>query len=514
MRKFLKNQKGVNLVTLSVTIIIIMAILGIVLYNVRSNLGIQRLQSMQSDIENLRGKVSNYYLQYGALPILKKQIINDSVLNDNIKTVENTNVDKGNYYVIDLSALENLTLTYGEDYEKIKNESESNIADLKDNENNTLTDLYIINSVSHNIFYVHGIKYDGTMYYKQYQDAEDADIGISGINLTESETSNWSPLYATTTKYKDKNDNVAIIPAGFQVSRKSGEDTIENGLVVRDSNENEWVWIPVSSEDLALMYEEDEIGWTMLGTDVNTKYKTLSTMLGSRTLNRTNPGLTTDPYYREPDLLSQYDIDQTYRTQAGFEDLADMATKLKDDYKKMIDSVKMNEGFYVGRYELGGNLQQPLEQKNKTTIINQNWYNMYKACKSFSDENIEARMIWGCQWDQVCRFINNHGDKKDLNDSTAYGNYNDSASPANIPEAGSIQATGFSEKWKVNNIYDLAGNCDEWTQEPASTDCRTYRGGSYSSSGTSYSISGREKNYGDPGSTYNTRSSRPILYLK
>ena len=62
------------------------------------------------------------------------------------------------------------------------------------------------------------------------------------------------------------------------------ETTIENGLVVTDGSGNQWVWIPVSSSDLALMYEENTTGWTMLGTtapnEVVTKYRTLGTTLG------------------------------------------------------------------------------------------------------------------------------------------------------------------------------------------------------------------------------------------
>ena len=53
------------------------------------------------------------------------------------------------------------------------------------------------------------------------------------------------------------------------------------------------------------------------------------------------------------DTLSEYDINPTYLDQAGFKNIEDMATKLKDDYKDMIESIKENKGFYVGRYELG-----------------------------------------------------------------------------------------------------------------------------------------------------------------
>ena len=266
----------------------------------------------------------------------------------------------------------------------------------------------------------------------------------------------------------------AIIPAGFTVS--ATESSIENGLVVTDgtTNQNEWVWIPVSSSDLAKMYTEDTTGWNMLGTSVNTKLKTkeLTTQntfkLGSRELPRTNPGTTADPYYREPDVLSSYDTDQSYRTQAGFGDLADMATKLKDDYKDMIDSVRENGGFYIGRYELGKDSSNNPQVKAGTVMNNKNWYNLYSACKSFSSGKVEARMIWGCQWDQVCRFISTLGDNKvsSLDDSTSYGNYSGSTD----------YKTGTRNNCITNDIYDLAGNCLEWTQEAYDTNRRAYRG--------------------------------------
>ena len=252
--------------------------------------------------------------------------------------------------------------------------------------------------------------------------------------------------------------------------------SIENGLVVTDgtTNQNEWVWIPVSSSDLAKMYTEDTTGWNMLGTSVNTKLKTkeLTTQntfkLGSRELPRTNPGTTADPCYREPDVLSTYDTDQSYRTQAGFGDLADMATKLKNDYKDMIDSVRENGGFYIGRYELGKDASNNPRVKEGNVMEDTNWYNLYSACKSFSSGKVESRMIWGCQWDQVCRFISTLGDNKvsSLDDSTSYGNYSGSTD----------YKTGTRNNCITNNIYDLAGNCWEWTQEAYGTDCRASRG--------------------------------------
>ena len=47
------------------------------------------------------------------------------------------------------------------------------------------------------------------------------------------------------TTYIDKNNETAIIPAGFAVSQVEGENIIENGLVIIDKKGNEFVWIPV-----------------------------------------------------------------------------------------------------------------------------------------------------------------------------------------------------------------------------------------------------------------------------
>ena len=52
-----------------------------------------------------------------------------------------------------------------------------------------------------------------------------------------------------TYEYKDKNNKIAPIPAGYATTGIEGEDIIDNGLVITDSDENEFVWIPVSDID-------------------------------------------------------------------------------------------------------------------------------------------------------------------------------------------------------------------------------------------------------------------------
>ena len=307
------------------------------------------------------------------------------------------------------------------------------------------------------------------------------------------------------TKYTS-NNKTAVIPAGYTVD--ATQNSIDNGLVISKDG-NEWVWIPVSNEDFSAMFgTATDDGWTMRGTDVKTKYKTNSAIISGVT--RVTPGDTSS--YREPDVLNNdsYDKNTTNLSAAGLgANLSEMATNLKNDYKNMMDSIKKNGGFYVGRYELSN----AGTQKNQPSLTDTNWYNLYAKCKTLGDESTTySRMIWGCQWDQVCKFISTAKDKNgqtiSLSDSTSYGNYwNSENSPQDIIN------TGSNDNYKTNNIYDLAGNCYEWTQEASVTLGRAYRGGNYYISGDYYPVTYRGYDY--PTSTdVNGVSSRPVLYLK
>ena len=206
---------------------------------------------------------------------------------------------------------------------------------------------------------------------------------------------------------------------------------------------------------------------------------------------RNTPGTIADPYYREPDLVigfdnARYDTKPIYyKTILGFESKEKMAEAFVADYKEMIASISKYGGFYIGRYELSSEGAQ----KDKKTLTNTNWYNLYKQCKELNASNkVETRMIWGCQWDATCNFIANRGDKKSITDSSSWGNYNNSTGNAavTVTENGTTtnkygwkQNTGYSEYWKANNIYDLAGNCGECTQEASSNHSRDCRGGNF-----------------------------------
>ena len=66
-------------------------------------------------------------------------------------------------------------------------------------------------------------------------------------------------------------------------------------------------------------------------------------------------------------------------------------------------------------------------------------------------------------------------------DSSSWGNYSNDT----FSENAAGQFTGQWEETKANNIYDLAGNNWEWTQERYGSDSYVMRGGGYNLMGGS-----------------------------
>ena len=329
------------------------------------------------------------------------------------------------------------------------------------------------------------------------------------------------------------NTNNPIIPRGYipintgnatwgDGSSAPTQSSVDNGLVIKDSKGNEWVWVPVEKSILSKMYTKSN-GENITGiTGVTTKLYTNSTTIGRAgdtvTLTRSLPN-TTD--YREPDFIvgdnsTDYDKNEiSYKTILGFDTSEAMAEAFISDYADMITSIETYGGFYIGRYELSNEGVQ----KGKATLTNKNWYELYKKCTELkASEKVESRMIWGIQWDLTCDFISKKGEKKSITNSTTWGNYNNSTGNAAVMEGtakkyGSKQVTGYSEYWKANNIYDFAGNCWEWSQEAIRIINRTHRGGVYGQDGLSEPASIRSYSW----ASYSNGSdlgSRPTLIIK
>ncbi len=114
--------------------------------------------------------------------------------------------------------------------------------------------------------------------------------------------------------------------------------------------------------------------------------------------------------------------------------------------------------------------------------------------KNFANQkgwtSVTSTLCYSSQWEAMCRCIED-------SQRTPRGKTK--------PELTGSAAGDISK-----NIYDLAGNCQEWTMEGSSADfCRIRRGGNYSDT---YTISDRMS--GSPGRTDDGTDFHPTFYIK
>ena len=278
------------------------------------------------------------------------------------------------------------------------------------------------------------------------------------------------------------------VPKGFGIAKDSAT-VIDEGIVIEDTrtghNGDQWVWVPVDLQTVngvkkaTSMY--DTISATKLTGTTATTTKKSKNILGTLTINGSTVNFTrgsigTDTSYREPDLIKVTDGDRFGSggiATAGFSSAQKMAEAFVEDYNGMINSIEKYGGFYVGRYELTGNLSTPKMQPGDT-IFGKSWYHLYNTCRKFmgnTDTGVST-MIWGCQWDMICKFISEKGTTVSITDSSTYGNYknvrvlaNNGQSTAKYAGTDQILETGQTKYTMTHNIYDIAGNYEEYTQE-------------------------------------------------
>ena len=322
-----------------------------------------------------------------------------------------------------------------------------------------------------------------------------------------------------------------LIPDGYVASSVPGENIVSSGLVIYEGDEpvteenheesmlnrNQYVWIPVddinsmvmcssnTGESICnLVYDEE----TNTLECTNPEHASTATNLVGRLYTSTS---TTDGdntiYSYTMDFTKK---DQTYDSNGYHEpntvssDASNSLTieQLKSDFTAMAKSVAKNGGFYISRYEVGGNGESKKNQKVLTAASSDGsnylganmWYGLYNTIRKI-DEN--KQMIWGCQYDQVIKFIGEEAQvgHKERNLTATH------------------DLSGQNELDKMNNVYDLEGNYREWTLENYS-DIRVIRGSNFGgiNDGKFYPASYRALTYGNPTDVF-TDSTRLTLYL-
>ncbi len=155
------------------------------------------------------------------------------------------------------------------------------------------------------------------------------------------------------------------------------------------------------------------------------------------------------------------------------------------DNNQNTESVDKYGGFYIGRYESGG-IGQYLGSDHiffpEEVVVKKGWEEIidedFELCEELAEniykdnQVVKTQIISGAGWDRTMNWLIETGSKTSYEvyaDSSTWGNYRNAVGNAAIG-AGEYTSTGTSEYWKANNIYDLAGNYSEMTQEKREND--------------------------------------------
>ena len=247
--------------------------------------------------------------------------------------------------------------------------------------------------------------------------------------------------------------------------------------------------------------------------------KLYATATGENQFGKVNTSYNPNSGLREPAVVTNnssgtgtsYDGDSTNLSQLGYSNYSEFLTALKKQYKEMATSVAKYKGFYVGRYELGLEGDTPVSknastEKNKDKVTTasadsssiKNWYGLYKKCLEYkvpeiNDSSVTSTMIWGSQYDAMMNFMKRRGEESSI------------TSTSNSSIQNNSYVTGKKETDVIKNIFDLYACHIEWTLEADSTVTRVIRG--YENRSPSY------RNFRNPTTTGNY-SSRITLFIK
>ena len=332
------------------------------------------------------------------------------------------------------------------------------------------------------------------------------------------------------------------IPAGYAPTKKEGESTVDKGLVITDSQGNEFVWVVVPRDGTTVYPNAGLSIEKFTDEECTVIAKDLATYSGS-TLPSINSGETFAKHLPP--------------TGEGVPDYTSA-------YKDVLKSIYQNGGFWVGRYETGiqgtenattsarnygtdYTVEHPIDQ---VAVIKENvqpytyvtWEQAQTLAQGISAEkkgDKTSSLLMGVQWDLVLKFIGK--DRSVDTNSSDWGNYRDSVfnlkegshyakrssgtlsttwKAYNEDEAGFVESSekksqstngnGILYTTGANttnnskkNICDIAGNVFEWTIENTSYSswpCSS-RGGNFNNTGArasyrSYNYTANSSSYG------------------
>ena len=309
----------------------------------------------------------------------------------------------------------------------------------------------------------------------------------------------------------DEYGNKITVPAGFKILVDSTTsyiaETIDvtKGIVVEDGEGNQFVWIPVG--------------------EIKNSEKTKIINLERNAFGNENITLSTVKF----DNIKVSRVDKNYKvtTRAIFEPTLNcIYTECKKtdttanahakDIEDFISKTNTSGGYYIGRYEARTGTERKSSSVALTPVTskaNDYVYNYVtqpqasERCQSmYTNKPYESDLVNSYAWDTAIIFIQEF-------ENNTYSQTGGEASDGKLSNKGLsiLKETGKVDK--QCNIYDMAGNCQEWSTETRNGTevgaAMTWRGGGY----TSNSGETSSRTYNQINDGYNANSFRPVLYM-
>ena len=357
-------------------------------------------------------------------------------------------------------------------------------------------------------------------------------------------------------EYKS-NNKTAVIPAGFTVSGISTEQSIDGGLVIYDIPEgttvnwtnpdsvktqyNQFVWIPV------------EVNKTTEPKDTETSIASFKRSVWQDNARVANNAQSETSFPSSSSSWSDY-TEPYSKDSSDYDGTGTGKTGISAQITELTKSIYKYGGFYIGRYEAGSETAR-INGSSQTAafVVQQDKYpyNYVKWGKGMGDVSegavhlsnslytektgygVKSMLCTGAAWDSMLDFIKDSS--HNVTSSSSWGNYKNSDtykvyrgslyststwfwSAADTTNGSDVTknteillTTGATERNSSKNIYDVAGNCLEWTTEANKTYIRVIRGGIYSYLGSLDAASYRSVN--DVAGSLGNLSFRPLLYV-
>ena len=320
-------------------------------------------------------------------------------------------------------------------------------------------------------------------------------------------------VFKDTTTLEDTYGNQVKIPKGFKIANDSATD-VTGGIVIEDATYtntigSQFVWIPVGTGENAIKKANKE---------------TVEIELGRYDFTKNSDGTIT---------TSEYSGSYTEDTTASHN--SSRGNAIAKDIEKFKTSANSNHGYYIGRYEAGVvDYNSSVSTSNSNNETNWTGYtgdNIKLVCKKEqqvwnyvtqnkaselsrnmygSEAKVTSDLINSYAWDTAIVFIQKCGTES--NSSTYSYTAGLSLTSKSEPQTTGTNILNATKKVdKQCNIFDMAGNCFEWTTETSSDSFGPCVGRgdffSYGDGCTSYRFT-----YSTSGALSNC-SFRPLLYL-